>query len=313
VNFQIFDGPAPKQGALNSPPAGTSMGNGKGSGITPANPTASSANSATNAGQQNASITNQVIQAVESVMGAAPEPGDLNTLRQQGMSAYQHGDYAGALGTFRHVIAADPSDIVAYNVAGNCSMHLKDYPSAIGSFKHALQLVPDEYHNLGALTRAYTLAGMAPERDELRKHILELAHAGKLPDTFNYVFDTFDAGGKRVEVAEFPKIQGYYGERYRFMVFSSAGIEVFCVTLESDALEQPAWARQHPKEAAAGGRQFSLDGYASDAHTSYGFFDAEPGYEQVRDAATQIIAGKKQPISRLSYPSAQPIPGDKNQ
>ncbi len=246
-------------------------------------------------------------------VGAAAGSIDLNALRQQGMSAYQQGDNAGALVIFRRVIAADPTDIVAYNVAGNCSLHLKDYPAAIDSFRHALQLRPDEYHNLASLIHTYTLAGMAPERDELRKHILELAHAEKLPDTFNYVFDTFEVGGRKVEVAEFPKIQGYYGERYRFKVFSSIGKEVFCVTLESDALEQPAWAKQHPKEAAAGGRQFSLDGYASDAHTNYGFYDAEPSYEKVREEATQIIAGKKQPISRLSYPSPQPIPGDKDQ
>ena len=96
---------------------------------------------------------------------------DLNTLRQQGIGAYQRGDDAVALGIFRQVIAAEPSDIVAYNIAGNCSLHLKDYSSAIDYFKHALQLRPDEYHNLSGLIRAYTLAEMTPERDELRKHI----------------------------------------------------------------------------------------------------------------------------------------------
>jgi len=244
--------------------------------------------------------------------GVAAGSIDLNALRQQGMGAYQQGDYTGAHGIFRQVIAADPSDIVAYNLSGNCSLHLKDYPSAVDSFRHALQLRPDEYHSLAGLIHAYTLAGMVPEREELRQHILDLAHAGKLPDTFNYVFDSFDVGSQKVEVAEFPKIQGYYGERYRFKVFNNTGKEIFCVTLESDALEQPAWVKKHPKEAAAGGRQFSLDGYAHDAHTSYGFYDAEPRYEQVRDEAKQVIAAKKQPISKLTYPSPQPIPGEKD-
>ncbi len=256
-----------------------------------------------------------LVRAAESsprIQDAAPGTTDLNDLRKRGMGAYQQGDYAGALAIFRQVLAIDPSDIVAYNVSGRCSFYLKDYPAAIDSYKHALELHPDEYHNLSALMRTYTIAGMTPERDELRKHIEQLAAAGKLPDTFNYVFDTFDVEGKKVEVAEFPKIQGYYGERYRFKVFNSAGIEIFCVTLESDALEQPAWQKQHPKEAAAGGRQFSLDGYARDAHTSYGFYNAEPSYEQVRGEATQIIAGKKKPISKLSYPSPQPIPGDQD-
>lgn len=247
---------------------------------------------------------------------ASPQPtteaasADLNTLRRQGIDAFRQRDCVGALRIFRQVIAADPSDIVAYNMAANCSLRLKDYPSAIDSFKHALQLHSDEYHNLSGLIRAFTLAGMAPERDEVRKHISELEHAGKLPDNFNYVFETFDAGDKKIEVAEFPKIQGYYGERYRFKVFNSAGKEIFCVTLESDALEQPVWAKEHPKEAAAGGRKFSLDGYASDSHSTYGFYDGEPPYEQVREEAKQILAGKKQAITKTTYPTPQPIPGD---
>jgi tetratricopeptide (TPR) repeat protein len=233
----------------------------------------------------------------------------IDALRRQGMGAFQAGDYAGALPIFRQVIAADPGDIVAYNVAGNCSLRLGDYPSAIDSFQHALQLRPDEWHNLSGLMRAYTLAGMTPERDALGKHIEELAHDGKLPPNFNYVFETFQATDKKVEVAKFPQIQGFYGERYRFKVFNSAGKQVFCVTLESDSLEQPAWARQHPKEAAAGARRFSLDGYATDAHSTYSFYDGEPSYDQVRGEVLQVLAGKKQPVSKTNFPTPQPIPG----
>jgi tetratricopeptide (TPR) repeat protein len=227
------------------------------------------------------------------------------------MDAYRRGDNADALGIFRQVTAADPSDIVAYNISGNCSLGLKDYSSAIDYFKHALQLRPDEYHNLSGLIRAYTLAGKILERDELRKHIEELARANQLPPTFNYVFDTFDEGDKKIEVAEFPKIQGFYGERYRFKVFNSAGKMIFCVVLESDSFDQPAWAKEHPTEAAAGGRRFTLDGYASDSHSTYALYDGEPPYGQVREEAKQVLSGKKLAVSRTNYSSPQPIPGDK--
>lgn len=225
------------------------------------------------------------------------------------MDAFRVGDYAGALRIFRQVIAADPTDIVAYNVSANCSLRLGDYPSAIDLFQHALQLRPDEWHNLGGLMRAYTLAGMNPDRDALRKHIAELEREGKLPPEFNYVFETFQAADKKVEVAEFPQIHGFYGERYRFKVFDVAGKVVFCVTLESDSAEQPNWAKQHPKEAAAGARQFSLDGYAADSHSAYSFYDGEPPYEHVRAEVMQVLAGKKQPISKTLYTTPQPIPG----
>jgi len=48
-----------------------------------------------------------------------------------------------------------------------------------------------------------------PERDEVRKHIAELEHAGKLPDNFNYVFETLDAGDKKVELLSFLKTRGF--------------------------------------------------------------------------------------------------------
>jgi tetratricopeptide (TPR) repeat protein len=256
-------------------------------------------------------IAARPLAALDPQAESKPAAADLNTLRQQGIDAYRRGDNAAALGIFRQVITADPSDIVAYNVAGNCSLGLKDYSSAIDYFKHALQLRPDEYHNLSGLIRAYTSAGMTTERDELRKHIEELAHADQLPPTFNYVFDTFDAGDKKIEVAEFPKIQGFFGERYRFKAFNSAGKLIFCVVLESDSMEQPAWAKAHPTEAAAGGRRFSLDGYASDSHSTYAFYDGEPPYAQVREEAKQVLSRKKPAISQTTYPSPQPIPGEK--
>ena len=56
---------------------------------------------------------------------------------------------------------------------------------------------------------------MTQERDELQKHTGELERNGKLPDTFAYVFETFPAANQQVEVSKYPKIAGFYGERYR--------------------------------------------------------------------------------------------------
>jgi hypothetical protein len=68
--------------------------------------------------------------------------------------------------------------------------------------------------------RALTLAGMAEERDEVREHVAELEHAGKLPDNFNYIFETFDAGEPGV-LRRTLSFQGFQQCRQ------------FCITLES--------------------------------------------------------------------------------
>ncbi len=112
-----------------------------------------------------------------------------------------------------------------------------------------------------------------------------------------------------MRLQSFLKSTDFTGERYRFKLFNSAGKLVFCVTLESDSAEQQRWAKQHPAEAAAGARHFSLDGYAADSHSTYSFYDGEPAYERVREEVVQVIAGKKQPISKTNYATPQPIPG----
>jgi tetratricopeptide (TPR) repeat protein len=209
------------------------------------------------------------------------------------VAAFQANDCPSVIKLFRQVTASNPADIVAYNMSGNCALRLKDYPAAIDAFKHALQIRTDEWHNISGLIHAYTLAGMTQERDELLKHIGELERDGKLPDNFSYVFETFQVGNQQVEVAKYPKISGFYGERYRFNVYNKDGMLVFRVALESAELDQPQWAKEHKELAAAGDRKFSLDGYSPEGHYTYGFYDGEPEYPKLREEVEQVLTGKK--------------------
>jgi tetratricopeptide (TPR) repeat protein len=229
----------------------------------------------------------------------APQAGgqDTGELIRQAVAAFQANDCPSAIKLFRQITASNPADIVAYNMSGNCSLRLKDYPAAIDAFKHALQIQADEWHNISGLIHTYTLAGMTQERDELQKHIGELERDGKLPDNFSYVFETFQLANQQVEVSKYPKITGFYGERYRFNVYNKDGTMVFRVALESAELEQPRWAKDHKELAAAGGRKFSLDGYSSEGHYTYGFYDGEPEYPELREEVEQVLAGKKTALS----------------
>jgi tetratricopeptide (TPR) repeat protein len=165
----------------------------------------------------------------------SPQAGGQHTgeLTRQAVAAFQANDCLSAIKLFRQVTASNPADIVAYNMSGNCSLRLKDYPAAIEAFKHALQIRADEWHNISGLIHTYTVAEITQERDELQKHIGELERDGKLPDNFSYVFETFQVGNRQVEVSKYPKITGFYGERYRFNVYNKDGTLVFRVALES--------------------------------------------------------------------------------
>jgi tetratricopeptide (TPR) repeat protein len=229
----------------------------------------------------------------------SPQAGgqDTGELIRQAVAAFQANDCPSAIKLFRQVTASNPADIVAYNMSGNCSLRIKDYPAAIDAFKHALQIRADEWHNISGLIHTYTLAGMTQERDELQKHIGELERDGKLPDNFSYVFETFQVENQQVEVSKYPKITGFYGERYRFNVYNRDGTLVFRVALESAELEQPRWAKEHKELAAAGGRKFSLDGYSPEGHYTYSFYDGEPEYPKLREEVEQVLTGKKPALS----------------
>lgn len=47
-----------------------------------------------------------------------------------------------------------------------------------------------------------------------------------------------------------------------------------------------------------------------DSHSTYGFYDSEPPYEQVREEAEQILADRKQAINKTMFSKPHPIPGE---
>ena len=244
---------------------------------------------------------------------------DVKSRMEEGVAAFRAHDYKRALSIFNEVTAADPNNIMAHNLAGNCSMEMRDFPAAIRSFQRAVQLQPDQPQNLAGLVRSYAQAGMVKERDATVEHLHELSRAGRLPANFSYIFDSFLVGDRSVLVIEFPQLAGHYHFRYQFNVYDATGKFVSRVALESDDVDQTSWAKQHPKEAAAGGRAFSLDGYPQTlpgqfSHSLYKFYDdGEPSYEQVRADVEKVLAGGLKPATRTttgssSQPSAPPSP-----
>jgi tetratricopeptide (TPR) repeat protein len=230
---------------------------------------------------------------------------------REGMAAFQQRNYSRALEIYREIAAASPNNVFAFNMIGNSAQELKDYPAAIAGFKRALEIQPDEWHNIAGLLRSYSLSGMTKERDLELEHVRELKRKGALRSDFCYVRDLFEIGGKKVLVSEFfPELGGRFHYRYWFDVFNPENQLTFRVALESDDIDQSSWAKEHPKEAAAGQRQFSLDTYGQQSHGLIKFYDGEPDYAKVRADAEQVISGAAKPvISTTRSASPNPSPG----
>ena len=248
---------------------------------------------------------------------SSPSNGDVKSRMTQGKEAFRVHDYKLAFSIFNEVTIEDPNNILANNLAGNCSLEIKDFPSAIQHFRRALEIQPDQPQNLAGLIRSYAQAGMIKERDATLEHLHELSKAGRLPGNFSYVFDSFAMEGRSVLVTEFPQLTGQFHYRYHFNVYDANGTFVSRVALESDDIDQISWSKQHPVEAAAGARKFSLDGYKfspSQTHSTYKFYDGgEPPYEEVRGDVQRILSGASKAISstttnKAPQPSTSPSP-----
>ena len=118
----------------------------------------------------------------------------------EGFEAFRQADYAYALTLLRDVIAGDPNNVVAYNLAGICSLELRDYNTPIDSFKHAL---PTPARRVAQPGRPQP--GVRVGRDDQGVRAYPSARARRrLPANFQFVFDAFDTGERKVQVAQFP-------------------------------------------------------------------------------------------------------------
>jgi len=237
----------------------------------------------------------------------AQSPDVAKARMKEATASFQRGDYAVALAGFQEITAADPANIVAHNMAGNCALRLKNYPAAISSFKKALELQPGESHNEAGLIEAYARAGMTTERDAEIGHLIQLKKDGRLPPNFHFIYDVFSKEDKNVEVVEFyPDLSSGYHFRYWFNISDASGKPIERIALESDDIDQTSFAKEHPQEAVAGRRRFSLDSYRQSTHGFFHFYDGEPTYAQVRAEVLSSPSGTTNLSTSTTFPNRVP-------
>ena len=91
-------------------------------------------------------------------------------------------------------------------------------------------------------------------------------------------------------------------------VLNEEGKIILRMTLESNDADQAQFAKDHPKEAQAGLRGFSLDDYRetgvnsngqrTQTHDTYQLFVGQPAYETMREEFIKIANGQSKPVSR---------------
>lgn len=218
-----------------------------------------------------------------------------------------------AMAGAKAILAANPDSPKANKLVGVIYLDEHNSADALPYFQIALRLSPDDPTINALLLQAYAEAGDKSHRDEQRAILRRYHDDGQHPvfaQIPSFLIETIPVGDKTVQAAEFYTPSGQFHFYYRFNVFDNSGHMLSFFALQSDDADQMLFDKQHPKQAAAGERRFSLDGYARAAdgkvtQALYMYFNGKPHYDDVRNLVVKLVQEGKEPVSAAA-PAAPP-------
>ncbi|AXC15877.1 hypothetical protein ACPOL_6665 [Acidisarcina polymorpha] len=232
------------------------------------------------------------------------QPGNADL--DQGLSYLKANQPEKALASFQTILQQDPDNASANLLAASAALNLYLGDVAVTYAEKARQLAPDDWRVDTTLVTAYAAAGKTQQRDAVRAKLIALHASPNAPDAMKangFLLDLFKVGKYRVEVVQYFQPVGKFHTYYRFLVRSQGGKRLWEYDLQSDDFAQKSWAEAHPQEAAAGGRQFSLESDTGDTHSEYRLFSGDPGYDLVRSVVVNLLQSRATP-----FPAEMPKP-----
>jgi len=223
-------------------------------------------------------------------------------------NAFNSQQYAEAVHIYNLLLKDLPGDPVLAKFSAEASLNAGDTVVAINALKPIAQASPDDWQAASLLTRACAESGDKTCRDAGIAHMLDLQKHHLTPSHMQqYIVERIKVGQKTLIIYTSLEPWGHYHVYNYAQIFGEDGHLKLRITVESDDTDQALFAKQHPKEAAAGLRGFSLDGYEdaglnkqqqrTEVHYTFKFFVGEPSYDTVREAFINIANGETLPTS----------------
>ncbi len=229
----------------------------------------------------------------------------------EGLKAFNSQHYADAFAIFKALLSKIPGDAILSGFASEAALNTGDTDFALTTMKPLAQANPDNWQAAVLLTRACAESGDVACRDAGMAHMIDLHRRGITPPRMqHYVVERIKAGANTLIIRASLEPWGGYKVYDLGQVQDADGKVFLRTTIESGDGDQIMFAKEHPKEAAAGQRSFSLDAYRetgmnssgqrTQTHFTYKFFVGQPSYETVRQEFINIVNGKSSPISSRS-------------
>jgi len=251
---------------------------------------------------------------------AAPSAPQLDPqAREQVVTSLREKKFDVALSQSKALLAANPTSAQANKLVGVVLLDMQKPSDALPYFQKALELDPNDPSVHSLLLQAYAASGDTKRRDEQRAILRGYHSDGKHPDisrSAGYMIESFPVGDKIVQAFEFYTPYGTFHLYYRFNVFNGDGHLERFLTLESDDADQAAYAKEHPKEAAAGERRFSLDSYRQNSggqptRDPISTIDGQPIYDDLRVRVIKAVQEGPKPAAGTTVVTPAPLSAPK--
>jgi tetratricopeptide (TPR) repeat protein len=222
---------------------------------------------------------------------------------------YNDKQYSEALAIYKQLLGAFPGDAILSKYAGQAALNTGDTGYALNILKPVAQNDPGDWQAVALLTRACAESNDIPCRDSRMTQMRDLQVLGAIPPTVKqYIVERVKIGENSILIRIALEPWGQYNTYASGEVSNSKGEIVFTAAIESNAVEQATFAKEHSDQAAQGFRKFSLDGYQetgvnsqgqrTQTHYTYKFLvERPPSYESIREEFLKIATGKTPAIS----------------
>jgi hypothetical protein len=222
--------------------------------------------------------------------------------------AYNEQRFADSRSIHEQLLKDFPGDPILIKFAAEAAIHGGAYADAVKMLQPLVQADNNDWQAVALLTRACAESGDVPCRDAGISQMLALHRQGLTPPQMgNYVVENVKIGNNTMEIKTTLQFWGPYQVYAMAKLSDASGKLFYTLSIESDDMDQPLFAKNNPDEAAKGIRLFSLDGYQetglnqqgqrTQTHFTFKFFHGQPSYAAMRQEFIDAATGKTHPIS----------------
>ncbi len=237
------------------------------------------------------------------------------TLFDDANKSFSAGDFAGALPKLRRLHEQVPENDVVAKFTAEAAINTGESALAASLLDPVLRANPDDPQGLGIEAHLYGQQHDITRRDAVMDRLQKLHDSGKPVPAVAIIERNTLPDGVTVRIDDYLEPQSRFHIVLMANFYDASGQRTRRVALESDDVDQVRFRQDHPDQAAAGVRIYSMDSYG-ETRNAQGevtgqthatlcpvpgcFMTGRPGYELFRST---VLESKAPPLSTTTVPA----------